>query len=164
MRVLRAILPHPILSLALITAWLWLSGPVTPGSTAQALIIALIIPQVMRRLEPDRSRVRNPMALLRLLGRVAVDVVKSNYHVARIILFQNPKMHSGFIHVPLTLRNRYGLAVLSIILTSTPGTLWVQYDRRTGELLLHVLDLTDAQEWRDLIRDRYETLLLEIFP
>ena len=164
MKILRAILPHPILSLALITAWLWLSGPVTSGSTAQALIIALIIPQVMRRLEPDRSHVRNPLAILRLLGRVAVDVVKSNYAVAKINLFQNPDMKSGFIHVPLQMRNRYGLAVLAIILTSTPGTLWVQYDRRTGELLLHVLDLIDAEEWRDLIRTRYESLLLEIFP
>lgn len=164
MRFLRAILPHPILSLALITAWLWLSGAVTAGSTAQALIIGLIIPQVMRRLEPDRSRVRNPLAILRLMGRVGVDVITSNLAVAKVILFQNPKMKSGFIHVPLTLRNRYGLAVLAIILTSTPGTLWVQYDRRTGELLLHVLDLNDPDEWRDQIRDRYESLLLEIFP
>lgn len=164
MRILHAVLPHPILSLALITAWLWLSGPVTPGSTAQALIIALIIPQVMRRLEPDRSRVRNPLAILRLIGRVGRDVITSNYAVAKIILLNNPKMKSGFIHVPLTLRNRYGLAVLAIIVTSTPGTLWVQYDRRTGELLLHILDLIDPEEWRDLIRDRYESLLLEIFP
>jgi multicomponent K+:H+ antiporter subunit E len=164
MKILRAILPHPILTLALITAWLWLSGPVTPGSTAQALIISLIIPQVMRRLEPDRSRIRNPLALLRLMGRVAVDVVRSNYAVTKIILFHNPNLNSDFIYVPLKLRNRFGLAVLAIILTSTPGTLWVQYDRRTGELLLHVLDLIDAEEWRDMIRNRYETLLLEIFP
>lgn len=164
MKILRAILPHPILSLALITTWLWLSGPVTPGSTAQALIICLIIPQVMRRLEPDRSRVRNPLALIKLMGRVMVDVIQSNYAVAKIILWQKPKLKSGFVHVPLKIRNRYGLAVLAIILTSTPGTLWVQYDRRTGELLLHVLDLIDEQEWRDLIRDRYESLLLEIFP
>lgn len=164
MRILRAILPHPILSLALFTSWLWLSGPVTPGSTAQGLILCLIIPQVMRRLDPERSRVRNPLALIRLMGRVAVDVVQSNYEVAKIILFKKAKLNSGFIHVPLQLRNRYGLAVLAIIVTSTPGTLWVQYDRRTGELLLHVLDLADPQEWRDLIRDRYESLLLEIFP
>ena len=164
MRLFRAVLPHPILSLALIVSWLWLSGPVTPGSTAQALIISLIIPQVMRRLEPDRSRVRNPLAIFKLLGRVAVDVVKSNYAVARIILFHNPNLKSGFVHVPLELRNRYGLAVLAIILTSTPGTLWVQYDRRTGVLLLHVLDLIEGQEWRDIIHKRYESLLLEIFP
>ena len=71
---------------------------------------------------------------------------------------------SGFIHVPLDLRNRYGLAVLAIILTSTPGTLWVQYDRLSGRLLLHVLDLVEEQEWIDLIKGRYERLLLEIFP
>ncbi|MNV61329.1 putative monovalent cation/H+ antiporter subunit E [compost metagenome] len=66
--------------------------------------------------------------------------------------------------MPLDLRNRYGLAVLAIILTSTPGTLWVQYDRATGSLLLHVLDLIEEGEWIDLIKGRYERLLLEIFP
>lgn len=164
MRIVRAILPHPILALALLTTWLWLSGPVTPGSLTQGLILALIIPQVMRRLEPDRSRVQNPLAILRLIGRVAVDVVQSNYAVARIILNGRPQRKSGFIHVPLSLRNRYGLAVLAIIVTSTPGTLWVQYDRMTGRLLLHVLDLVEEEEWQRLIKDRYESLLMEIFP
>lgn len=162
---IRALLPHPLLALGLFTSWLALSGPISGGDVAVALIAALAIPQVMRRLEPDRSGVRSPGAILRLTGHVAVDVVRSNYAVATIILGRRKRQRvSGFIHVPLDLRNRYGLAVLAIILTSTPGTLWVQYDRPSGRLLLHVLDLIEEQEWIDLIKGRYERLLLEIFP
>lgn len=164
MRIIRAIFPHPLLALGLFTAWLWLSGPVTPGSITQGLLIGLIVPHVMRRLEPDRSNIGNPMAVLKLAAYVGVDVIRSNYAVCRIILAGHPERVSGFIHVPLEMRNRYGLAVLAIILTSTPGTLWVQYDRMTGQLLLHVLDLVDEAEWIDLIKNRYESLLLEIFP
>ncbi len=162
---IRALLPHPLLALGLFASWLALSGPISAGDVVVALIAALAIPQVMRRLEPDRSGVRSPGAILRLTGHVAVDVVRSNYAVATIILGRRKRQRvSGFIHVPLDLRNRYGLAVLAIILTSTPGTLWVQYDRPSGRLLLHVLDLTEEQEWIDLIKGRYERLLLEIFP
>ncbi|MGW8175761.1 MAG: Na+/H+ antiporter subunit E [Stenotrophomonas sp.] len=61
------------------------------------------------------------------------------------------------------MRDRYGLAVLAIIITSTPGTLWVEYESATGRLLLHVLDLVDEETWVRLIKDRYERRLMEIF-
>ena len=52
---------------------------------------------------------------------------------------------------------------MAIIITSTPGTLWVEYEAATGRLLLHVLDLVDEETWVRLIKDRYERRLMEIF-
>ena len=162
---IRALLPHPLLALGLFATWLLLSGSISAGDVLLALVAALAIPQVMRGLEPDRSGVRSPGAVLRLASYFAVDVVRSNYAVATIILGRRKRQRvSGFIHVPLDLGNRYGLAVLAIIVTSTPGTLWVQYDRPSGRLLLHVLDLVEEQDWIDLIKGRYERLLMDIFP
>ncbi len=34
--------------------------------------------------------------------------------------------------IPLDLREPFALSLLSVILTATPGTLWVQYDSDTG--------------------------------
>src|SRR3546814_7071720 len=65
--------------------------------------------------------------------------------------------------IPLDLRDRNGLAWLSVIVTSTPGTAWIQYDGPSDTLLLHVFDVIDEAAWRDLIKTRYEALLLEIF-
>ncbi|WP_207822995.1 Na+/H+ antiporter subunit E [Brevundimonas pondensis] len=162
---IRALLPHPLLTLGLFATWLLLSGSVSAGDVLVAIMAALAIPQVMRRLEPDRSGVRSPGTVMRLASYVAVDVLRSNYAVGTIILGRRKRERvSGFIHVPLDLRNRYGLAVLAIIVTSTPGTLWVQYDRLSGRLLLHVLDLVEEQDWIDLIKGRYERLLMDIFP
>lgn len=162
---IRALLPHPLLAVGLLASWLMLSEPISAGDIVVGLLAALTIPHVMRLLEPDRSGVRAPGAILQLALHVAIDVVRSNYAVATIILGRRRRERvSGFIYVPLDLRNRYGLAVLAIILTSTPGTLWVQYDRHSGRLLLHVLDLIDEGEWIELIKGRYERLLLEIFP
>src|SRR3546814_15568353 len=68
---------------------------------------------------------------------------------------------SGFILLPLDLRSRYGLAVLGIIITATPGTLWMQYDSARSVLLVHVLDLVDEAAWIRLIKQRYERLRSE---
>lgn len=63
----------------------------------------------------------------------------------------------------MRLRDPNAIAVMAIILTATPGTAWIEYEAEDGRLLLHVLDLRSEDDWQVLIRDRYETLLMEIF-
>ncbi|MCJ2014704.1 Na+/H+ antiporter subunit E [Methylobacterium sp. J-076] len=158
------VLPHPWLSAALALTWLLLNGPPGPGSLLLALAVGLAVPAVMRALRPRPVRVRAPGALVRLTAVVIVDMVRSNIDVARIILGLRPGgRRTGFVAIPLDLREPFGLALLSIILTATPGTLWVQYDSDTGRLLLHVLDYTDGEAWIRRVKDRYERPLMEIF-
>ncbi|WP_312127664.1 Na+/H+ antiporter subunit E [Brevundimonas sp.] len=164
-RVFNFVLPHPILSIALFTVWLLMNSPFGAGSVVIAAVVALLVPQAMRALEPERPRVRNPWAMLKLIGHVTLDIIHSNWTVVRLIL--GKKRHtrvSGFVRIPLRLNSRFALATLAIIITSTPGTLWVQYDRYRRILLLHVLDFDDEQDWPAIIKNRYEDLLMEIFP
>ncbi|QSF53668.1 Na+/H+ antiporter subunit E [Brevundimonas fontaquae] len=161
---MRRVLPYPILSLGLFVASILLSASVAPPSLALAVLLALLAPIIMLALGVDRVRVKAPMAIVRLAIDVIGDIVRSNWAVSHIILGRRRhKRTSGFIHIPLDLRDRYGLAVLAIIITSTPGTLWVEYESATGRLLLHVLDLVDEETWVRLIKDRYERRLMEIF-
>ena len=161
---MRRVLPYPILSLGLFVASILLSASVAPPSLALAVLLALLAPIIMLALGVDRERVKSPMAIVRLAIDVVGDIVRSNWAVSHIILGRRRhERTSGFIHIPLDLRDRYGLAVLAIIITSTPGTLWVEYESATGRLLLHVLDLVDEETWVRLIKDRYERRLMEIF-
>jgi multicomponent K+:H+ antiporter subunit E len=65
--------------------------------------------------------------------------------------------------VPLDLKDPTGLAMLSVIVTSTPGTAWIEYNSSEGTLLMHILDVMDETEWIDIVKNRYERLLMEIF-
>jgi multicomponent K+:H+ antiporter subunit E len=157
--------PHPLLSLALLAMWLLLNGP----SLGHALLggaIALVAGWALSALEPERLRLRRPGAMLRLAGIVGLDIIRSNIAVAGLILTgdRRGRRRSGFVKVQLRLRDPAALAVLSIIVTATPGTAWLEYDPETGILLLHVFDLVSEEAWQNLIRDRYEALLLEVFP
>lgn len=160
---MKRLLPHPLLSVGLFLASILMSGSVDPPSILLAVVMALAAPQVMRVLRIEPVRVRNPGAILKLATSVAVDVVRSNLAVSRILAGNRTDRTSGFIHIPLDLRDRFGLAVLAIIITSTPGTLWVEYDRARGRLLMHVLDLVDEATWVETIKQRYERPLMEIF-
>jgi len=158
------ILPYPILSVALVIMWLLLTR-FSLGNLVLGSIISVPAAWAFARIDPQAPTVRAWGPLFRLFWIVSVDIVRSNWAVARLLVSKgrNGARKSAFVDIPLRLRNPVPLALLAMVLTATPGTAWLEYDPETGVLLLHVFDMIDEEEWRVLIRDRYEALLLEAF-
>ncbi len=159
---MRRLFPFPLLAFGVAVFWLLLTGFST-GHMAMALVVALLLPRVMLALSPPPFTMRIGRPLGRLLLVVATDILKSNLAVARQIL--SPRLHHqpGFLEIPLDVRSPYSLAALALIITATPGTIWVQHDSTRHFVLLHVLDLDDREGWIRTIKERYERALLEIF-
>jgi len=161
---IRRALPYPILSAALLASWLLLNQSLAPAHLALGACLALGCGLILRALKPNPTRLRRPVALLILGWLVLQDIVRSNIAVARIILGTGlPAVNSGFVNIPLELRAPPGLAALAIIITATPGTIWVNHDPSQGLLTIHVLDLVDERAWQRTIKGRYERRLMEIF-
>lgn len=159
---MRRVLPHPILSLGLLGVWLLLTR-LSPGHVVLGSAVAVVAGWAFARIEPEAQRPRAVWPLVRLAGIVFLDVLRSNYAVARILAGGGRQRRSGFLHIRLRLKNPLALGMLAVIITATPGTAWLEYDEKTGILLLHVFDLVDGAAWQDLISNRYETLLMEAF-
>ena len=155
----------PLVSVALLILWLLLNQTVSAGHILLGSLIAIIGGWSLTLLELPIARMRRPTAMIRLSALVLADIVRSNIAVARIVLGDDRgrERKSGFIDIPLELRDPYGLAALACIITSTPGTLWANFEASSGTLTIHVLDLIDESEWIRTIKSRYERLLLEIF-
>lgn len=160
---IRRWLPYPLLSSLLLLIWLVLNQSMAPGSILLGTLLGVALGKVFGLLHPPKAHIRNYPLLGWLLLLVVLDIVRSNIAVARLILRHRIEARSGFVAIPLSLTDRYGLAVLACIITSTPGTIWVSYDSNRSILLIHVLDLVDEQTWIDSIKQRYERPLLEIF-
>jgi len=157
-------LPYPLLSTGLLAMWLLLNESVAPGTVILGGILALGASWALMALRPAKARVRRPGVAVRLAFMVVADIVRSNIAVARIIFGLGRRdRRSGFVRIPLELRDPYGLTALACIITATPGTLWIEYDSETETVLIHVLDLVDEDAWVRLIKRRYEQRLMEIF-
>jgi multicomponent K+:H+ antiporter subunit E len=154
-----------LLVLGLTLSWLILTGGFTPAQFLLGLAVALLMVFGFGAVRPVHPRLRRPLSALRLLGRVFVDILRSNYNVARIVLglTGGREINSAFVDIPLRLRDPHGLATLAAIVTSTPGTVWANLSEDSATLTLHVLDLTDEETWKNMIKNRYESLLMEIF-
>jgi len=159
---LRTLLPYPLLALGLALMWLLLSG-VSRGSVVVAVAVALIGTQALKLLGEASPQIRRWVAIPQFAWVMFHDIVLSNIAVTRILLFGSRTRKAGFVNVPLQMRSPSGLALLAIVVTSTPGTAWVDYNVARNELLIHVFDLVDEDEWVRTIQNRYERLLREIF-
>ncbi|HRD35123.1 MAG TPA: Na+/H+ antiporter subunit E [Rhodocyclaceae bacterium] len=158
-------LPSLPLSLALFATWLLLNQSIDPAHLLLGAVLAIAAPLLARPLQPHgHARIGRPLALFRLLWRSAIEIVRSCFNVSRIILFRKADgVNSQFIHVPLELRSPHGLALLSCLINSTPGTVWVELLPDNNELLLHVFDLHDEQWWINTIKTQYEQPIRELF-
>ena len=157
-------LPYPLLTIALVIMWLLLNQSITPGTIILGCILAAAVSWALAALDPPTARFRRPGVALKLALDVLVEIVRSNNAVAWLILRnQKRERRSGFVRIPLQTRNPYCLAALACIITAKPGTIWVEYASRDNTMLLHVLDLIDNQQWLTIIKERYESRLMEIF-
>lgn len=156
-------LPYPLLTVSLLTMWLLLNG-FSVGHFILGSVIAVAASLSMKALEPSKPRLRRWGKIPHLLAIVLADIATSNVAVSKVILMGSRQTRkSGFVIIPLKLRDPTGLALLACIITSTPGTAWLEYNSSSQRLLIHVLDLGDEQEAIDLVKKRYEPLLMEIF-
>ena len=111
----------------------------------------------------DVPSVRKPLLLCRFMLRVFCDIVVANLHVAKLVLGPRSRLNPAFVEVPMAIENNFVLAVLASIVSLTPGTVSAGLSADHKTLLLHGLDVPDAQALIDEVKSRYEAPLLEIF-
>jgi multicomponent K+:H+ antiporter subunit E len=154
----------PVLVLALTCLWLLLNQSFSPGHVLLGLAFALAFAAASAALRPARARMRRLDTGALLILVVLRDIIHGNLSVARLVLGSRARsIRSGFVHIPLDLRDPHGLAALSMIVTATPGTVWAGLSTSGDTLTLHVLDLKDEAEVIRVIKHRYEQPLIRIF-
>lgn len=152
------------LPISLLLLWLILNDSMSAGHLILGLSIAVVLSILAPILRPVRASLSHPLIALRLIWHVAYDISLSTRDVGyRILQGDRTMAESGFLDIPLRIRDPHGLAALAGIVTFTPGTVWAGHDPVDNILTLHVLDLGNPDGLTKVIQDRYEAPLMEIF-
>ncbi|HEY0861694.1 MAG TPA: Na+/H+ antiporter subunit E [Pseudoxanthomonas sp.] len=157
-------LPSLPLSATVFCFWLLMNDEISVGQVAMALVLALAIPPFAARLDREFARIGRLRSVPRMLGVLLWDIVQANVTVALQVLGPERKIRPGFLWVPLDIGNIHGIAALTSIITLTPGTVSSALSDDRRHLLVHVLNLDDADAVIRQIKTRYEVPLMEIFP
>lgn len=160
---MKRLLPYPWMSVSLFLAWLALNVSLHPAHLLLGAGLALALPILLRPVLPELPRMRRPDLAMILFGTFMVDVVKANIQVALLILGPTQRIRPGFIWIPLDVREPGTITVLAGMITMTPGTLSSDISPDHKALLVHVMNLGDANELIADIKRRYEAPLKRIF-
>lgn len=157
------LLPQPLMSGALLAAWLLAYNEVSPGLVLLGAALAIGIPLLTQHFWPEYPRTVRYGPLLRFIPLVLFDIVVANLVIAAMIINPFKKVRPGFIVIPLELTHPFAITLLASTISLTPGTVSTNLsgDRRT--LLVHSFDLEDAGGAVARIKERYERRLKEIF-
>ena len=157
-------LPFPVFSLCLLALWLVLNATLAPEHILLGGVLGVAGSMVFGRLQAPTARVRlRPWTVATLSWLMLVDIVRSNVAVVRFAFRPGLPQRSGFVDIPIELRDPHGLAVLAAIVTSTPGTAWAGLSEDGSVLRLHVLDVAEEDELVRTVQERYEQPLRRIF-
>ena len=160
----QRLFPSLPLSITVFGFWLLMNDSISAGTVAMALLVALLIPPFAARLDREFARIGRLRGVPKLVGVLLWDILVANVTVAMQVLGPERNIHPGFIWVPLDIANIHGIAALTSIITLTPGTVSSALSDDRRHLLVHVLNLKDADEVIHQIKTRYEKPLMEIFP
>ena len=160
---MKRLLPHPGVALLMLAFWLGMQQSAGLGHILLGGAVAIAVSHLVNMVATDRATVRNPHLIVRLVFVAGLDIIRSNLAMLLVLFSPRPDPKASFIRMDLELTSPTGLAVLACIITATPGSAWLEYDKVRNTVLIHVFDLVDETQWIETIRARYETLLMEIF-
>ncbi|MGZ8211744.1 MAG: Na+/H+ antiporter subunit E [Burkholderiales bacterium] len=154
--------PYPLVSAALVLSWVAVTE-LSAAHIALGAVLAIAIPYVVSPFLQGLPRVRGPLRALRLLVRLAWDVVVANVVVTALVLGPMGRLRPVFFEVPLAVRHPHALTLLASIITMTPGTVSAALAPDGRVLHVHALSAEDPAVLVATIKERYERPLLEIF-
>ncbi len=154
--------PHPLVSVMVGISWALLNHSLDAGTLLMAFILAVLIPRVVGRFIDYTPNIQWIPAI-RLFWVVVWDIIVANLRVARLVLGPTRNLHPKWFRVPLETEHEEVNALLAMIITTTPGTVTAGIDQDRGDILVHALSTDDEAAEIEIIKQRYERPLIEIF-
>lgn len=155
--------PAPRLSLFLLIFWLLIQNAITPGLVVLGIILAWAIPLYTSRGSDFHVKVAKPLKAVEYFLVVLVDIVISNFSIAAIILSPRRSIFPAWVEYPLTIEGELPITILANTISLTPGTISTEFSDDGRTLLIHSLNVKDAEAMIRNIQQRYENRLKVIF-
>lgn len=125
----------------LTVVWVLLWGDVTWGNVVNGVLLGMLVTLGLRMTPVDFHGRTHPAALLVLVGRFLVDLVRASFEVSLVALRPRYTPRGAVICVQLRSHSDLYLTMTAELVSLVPGSIIVEAHRLTGRLYVHVLDV-----------------------
>jgi multicomponent Na+:H+ antiporter subunit E len=149
-------------NLLLALAWAAVRGNFNLANLSLGFLMGYVLLWITRRGQAPSTYHQRVFRFLSFLGFYLWELLLSNLRVARDVLFPGRFMRPGVIAVPLECRTDTEIALLSNLITLTPGTLSVDVSTDRKVLYIHAMYIGEPEVFRREIKDGLERRVLEV--
>jgi multicomponent Na+:H+ antiporter subunit E len=151
------------ISIVLAVVWATVSGSFTLHNLIFGFAISLLTLWLLRERVAGpgyRSRFRRILSLAALF---LVELAKSAWRVAVLVLRPKMDLKPGIFAFPLTVKSDWEISLLANLITLTPGTLSVDVSEDRQTLYVHAIECSDVEAARRDIAEGFEKKIMEAF-
>ncbi|WP_340278761.1 Na+/H+ antiporter subunit E [Staphylococcus coagulans] len=151
-----------VINLILAIFWLFLSDSYTMNSFVLGYLFALLLVYLMRKILPGRFYIITLYKIIKLVFVFLIELIKANIDVLRIILQPRIKNESAFFVYETDLQYKWQVALLSNLITLTPGTVVIGVNDDMKRLYIHCLNFSTKEEEVASIKGSLEKAVREV--
>lgn len=151
-----------LINIVLAFLWVFMNGDFTVGTFITGYIIGLVAVYILRNFLPGRFYIKRLYWMLRLIFIFIIELIKANIDVVRIVMAPKIDIHPGFYAYPNDLEEEWEVALLSTLITLTPGTVVVAISEDYSIIYIHGLDMDDADAEIANIKTAFEDVIKEV--
>ncbi|MDF0287616.1 Na+/H+ antiporter subunit E [Staphylococcus pseudintermedius] len=151
-----------VINLFLAIFWLFVSDSYTMNAFVLGYLFALLLVFLMRKLLPGRFYVITLYKVIKLVFVFLLELIKANIDVLRIILQPRIKNESAFFVYETDLEHPWQVALLSNLITLTPGTVVIGVNDDMKRLYIHCLSFSTKEEEVAGIKGSLEKAVREV--
>lgn len=151
-----------LLNFILAFVWMFLKTSYSPASFFVGYFFGLLIIYMFRRFFTSRFYLLRVVAVVNLIYIFTRELILANIAVLKVILKPKLDIKPGIFAYPTELKQDWEITVLSNLITLTPGTLVVDVSPDNKVLYVHAMDISDADEDIQGIKNTFEKAIMEV--
>jgi multicomponent Na+:H+ antiporter subunit E len=150
--------------LNVILAWIWMFLKVSYDSITffVGYFFGMIIIFSFRRFFQSRFYIYRLLAVIRLFLIFIRELILSNISVLKVILKPKLDIRPGIFALSTELQKDWEITILANLITLTPGTLVIDVSNDNKVLYIHAMDIADAEEAINSIKNTFEKAIMEV--
>ena len=151
-----------LLNFILAFVWMFLKTSYSPASFFVGYFFGLLIIYIFRRFFTSRFYLLRVVAVLNLIYIFTLELILSNIAVLKAVLRPKLNIKPGIFAFPTELKEDWEITTLANLITLTPGTLVVDVSPDNKILYVHAMDISDADEAIQSIKNTFEKAIMEV--
>ena len=151
-----------LVNLMLSVFWLFVTGSYTFNNFILGYLFALLLVYLMRDVLPGRFYIITVYKIVKLFLVFLIELVKANIDVIRIVIKPKIDNEPAYFTYHTDLKSDWQIALLSNLITLTPGTIVLGISDDRTKIYIHSIDFTTKEEEVDSIKSSLEKVVREV--